>query len=60
MLIILFMLLSIPIGLFTAWLAWRAFKVDKPGAGWSMAWLSLLSFFSAAIVAVWIYAMAVR
>jgi len=60
MLVILFMILSIPIGLFTAWFSWRAFKVGKTQAGWSMAWLSAFSFFSAAIVTIWVYAMAIH
>jgi len=58
MLVILLMLLSIPIGIFTAWFAWRAFKVGKSQAGWSMAWLSIFSFLSAAMVAFWVYAIA--
>ncbi|PIP02700.1 MAG: hypothetical protein COW18_00445 [Zetaproteobacteria bacterium CG12_big_fil_rev_8_21_14_0_65_54_13] len=60
MLVILFLLLSIPIGLFAAWFAWQAYKVDKRGAAWGMCGLSLLSFSSAAIVLVWVYALALR
>jgi len=60
MLVILFLLFSIPIGVFAAWFAWQAFKVDKRGAGWGMSGLSLLSFASAAMLLVWVYALAVR
>jgi len=60
MLVILFLLFSIPIGLFAAWFAWQAFKVKKRRAAWGMFWLSLLSFSSAAMLLVWVYALTLR
>ncbi|WP_167632274.1 hypothetical protein [Mariprofundus ferrooxydans] len=57
MLVMLFLLFSIPIGIFTAWFAWQAFKVGKRGAAWGMSGLSLVCFTSAAVLLTWIYAL---
>ncbi|TLS67009.1 hypothetical protein FE236_03880 [Mariprofundus erugo] len=59
MIIVLFLLFSIPIGLFSGWFAWKAFRVGKRRVGWGMCWLSLFSFASALVVALWVYAVSV-
>ncbi len=53
MLLLIFVALSVPIGCFCAWFAWRAMKVGKKGAAATFSGLSLFSFLTAAIAGGW-------
>ncbi len=60
MLLLLFLLLSLPIGCFALWFAWKAHRVGKRNVVLAMGWLALISFGTALLCAGWAYAMWLR
>ncbi len=57
MLLLLFLLLSLPIGCFALWFAWKAHRVGKRNVVLAMGWLALISFGTALLCAAWAYSM---
>jgi len=55
MLLVLFLLLSIPIGCFCTWFAWKAHQVGRPMVVRGMLFMAFLSFASALLVGGWSY-----
>jgi hypothetical protein len=53
MLLTLFVLLSIPIGVFCAWFAYRAFKVGRRSTAITFSGLALACFATAGLVGGW-------
>ncbi len=51
MFMLLFILISVPIGIFSAWFAWKAWKVERMNVVRAMALLSAFSFATAITVA---------
>jgi len=56
MLLLLFILLSVPIGGFAIWFAWKAHRAGKRNVTLAMGWLALLSLATALLTAGWLYA----
>lgn len=52
MFMMLFILLSIPLGIFSGWFAWKAWHVGKMNVVWAMTLLSVVSFATAIIVGI--------
>ncbi len=48
--------LSLPIGLFLAWFAWRARRVGRLDAARSMAWLSAVFLLTGGGLGAWLFA----
>ncbi|RMH60125.1 MAG: hypothetical protein D6678_06595 [Zetaproteobacteria bacterium] len=57
MLLLLFIVLSVPIGGFAVWLAWKAHRAGKRNAMLAMGWLAVLSFVTALLTSGWMYAL---
>ncbi len=55
MILMLFILLSVPLGLFATWFAWRAWKVERMNVVYGMSFLAFFCFATAIIVSIWIW-----
>jgi len=53
MILMLFILFSIPLGLFSAWFAWQAWKVERMKVVYGMLFLAFCCFATAIIACIW-------
>lgn len=55
MFLAIFLMFSIPIGCFSLWVAWQAYRAGKRHVMLAMGWVALLSFISALLAGGWGY-----
>lgn len=57
--LLIFLLISIPMGCFCLWFAWKAHNVGKKHAVYAMSWVAFLCFGSALLFGGWAYIMTI-
>jgi len=55
MMLVIFLLFSIPIGLFASWFGWKAYHVGRKKIVFAMAWIAFLCFGSVLLFGSWAY-----
>ncbi len=57
MLLLIFIMFSLPLTAFAIWFGWKAHQAGKPHAVRAMAWLATLGLLTSLVFGFWVYAL---
>lgn len=60
MLLLIFIMFSLPLTMFAIWFGWKAHQAGKPHAVRAMAWLAAISLLTSLAFGFWLYAVWMR